>query len=204
MTTPLIAIEGIDGAGKSTLVEDLKHRLPNANFTSEPNEALQSGIWLRKQISRDLPAEMDVLMFAAHHSDVMWRYAPTQGCDAYISDRSSHVSMYAYQAHRLQDSMSFDGAPWEWIGSVMAPIGRRPDHVIQLDVDLDTAVDRCSGDEKFERRGELEKTRAAYERMPGHLPFDPEWHRVDAAGTEAETLERALDVVEGLGAEVEL
>ena len=202
----LFALEGIDGAGKTTIFKALQRTLPNVNTRSEPNEAERSGRWLREQISSDRPPEMDTLMFAAHHVEVAWRYAPTAGCDCYVTDRSSHVSMYAYQIHRLWDSHSFDDyqqSPKEWISNILAPIGRRPDHVIHLYVDVDTAIERVDGKEKYERREQLEQTKAYYDLMPEYLPYDPEWHFVDARGRADQTLDQVLAIFESEGIEVE-
>ena len=65
----LITIEGIDGAGKSSLVRRLKHSLADLDpiFTREPGST-----WIGESVRRGIAEEIDpiaeALLFAADHA----------------------------------------------------------------------------------------------------------------------------------------
>ena len=101
-----IALEGIDGSGKSTQVHKIKEFLEDRQqkvvTTREPSEKTQSGKLLRqlltqKDFDKTTPETLLLLFFAARaeHIETLLRPALEQGFWV-ISDRFVHSS-YAYQ-----------------------------------------------------------------------------------------------------------
>ncbi|RLG75370.1 MAG: dTMP kinase [Thermoprotei archaeon] len=132
----LIAIEGIDGAGKTTiakmLVEGLRKMGIKAVYTYEPYDTPVAK--LLEQLLGKISPTAEALMLAADrviHVDTV--ILPSlKRCDVVITDRYFYSSM-AYQGAR--------GVDIEWIREInrFAPI---PDIGIYLDIDVETALER--------------------------------------------------------------
>lgn len=107
----LVTIEGIDGAGKTTLIENIEEQYSNADIhvTTEPDDTPQAdgefGNAVRTAISDDGTPPMAVffLFLADHANHLETRLRPALDthdlviCDRYIDSR------FAYQAHALDD-----------------------------------------------------------------------------------------------------
>lgn len=163
-----VTIEGLDGSGKSTVIESIKKRYPDAVITAEPSE-----LWTGKQVRRCLSDESidpltDFYFFMGdrvHHIQNEVRPAVEQG-KLVVSDRYAD-STRAYQSVGLAQSDHFyEQSDAElFIEQVMGPWNYEPDLTIYIDISVDTAIERSSGDEKYENREFLEQVNENYERL---------------------------------------
>lgn len=157
-TTPMpepryIALEGLEGCGKSTHTQRLGERL-GAVVTREPGGtrigALLRGI-LADPASTDMAARTEALLMAAdraqHMAEVV-RPALESGRHV-VSDRSIYSTL-AYQGHgrRLGTETLLSISTW-------ALEGRLPDMVVYLDVPMDVLTERLKKRDldRFEREG---------------------------------------------------
>lgn len=200
----LVALEGIDGSGKTTVAARLVAALEadghNVVATREPTSSA-AGRALREALKdpeHDPVAE--ALLFAADHAGhVDWvRHHLARG-SVVVSDRYSG-SCLAYQGATLADGWpeGADGGPVPWLEAVLAPFERTPDLVLLLDLPVETALARLGARElaaeKFERGAFLERVRANYLALAGAR----DWVVVDAGGPVDATLEACLDAARGL------
>lgn len=147
----LITFEGIDGAGKSTIVSRLSKSGPlkDAVFTREPSRDTLTGKAVYDAIASDTDPLAELFLFiadhAAHLADVV-RPALADG-KVVISDRYSD-SRCAYQGATLEkivpDALDF-------VGRVHEPWTEKPDLTFIFDLEPEISVARC-GD-----RGEMTK-----------------------------------------------
>ena len=163
----LVTVEGIDGAGKSTVVEGMRDEL-DAVFTREP-----TGSWLgdavRRSINDDDSVPLgDLFLFVADHADhVEHIIKPAVAddelivCDRYIDSR------YAYQGATLsdRDEEIFDDA-LEWVRGLHEGWTVVPDLTLLLDIQPEDAVERLDRETmKFERVEFLREVRENYMRL---------------------------------------
>ena len=139
----LIAIEGIDGAGKSTIIEKLIDLLNSYGYKAishqEPGTT-EMGLALRKLIKSDIPRSKltELLMFEASRADTS-ELVLSQELEQYdyvILDRYID-STVAYQGYGNQNPIE--------IISILNDIAigeNKPDMRILIDVDLETAYKR--------------------------------------------------------------
>lgn len=203
----LVVVEGIDGVGKSTVVDGLADALRSAGVdartTREPTDTYR-GTALRRSLSDpDAPASAEALLFMADH------VAHVADLDATLSDAPETVvvsdryatSCYAYQGALLEEPLAEAGVedPVGWIRDAIGPFHRDPDLTILLDLPVDEALDRVrdrdDADDKFERADLLETVRGRYLDLAERFPWV---EIVDAAGTPEETLEAAQGLVDEL------
>lgn len=159
----LIVLEGIDGTGKST-----QARLLAGWFREQGREVVTSreptdGPWGRKlresAATGRLSPEDELAMFLKdrrQHVDELIRPALDAG-KVVILDRY-YFSTMAYQGCR-----GFDPAEIRRRNEAFAPV---PDHLLVLDLEVDTALDRIGarGDtaNEFEKRESLQKCREIF------------------------------------------
>jgi len=188
----LVACEGIDGSGKSTvsrrLVEALAAQGVPARWTCEPTET-----WLGESVRRALKDDeaspfTDALLFMADHATHVRRVeAWLAAGQVVVSDRWSE-STFAYQGAALARE-GFDALAW--LRAAEAPFDRRPDVVLLFDLPVDAALARLAGRsrdaEKFERREFLERVRANYAHLAAE---DPSRYVVLDAARDAEAVAR--------------
>ncbi|HJJ99002.1 MAG TPA: dTMP kinase [Methanocorpusculum sp.] len=163
----LITIEGIDGAGKSTLCEGLKTRLADLHplFTREPGCPYFGD--LRDAVRRAIAAEGDPMveatLFVADHAvhlAAVVRPALATG-QIVISDRYSD-SRFAYQEVSLA---GIHPDPRGWLEAVHSGWSIRPDMTILLVLPVTAAMSRIAGrgeQEHFERQEFLENVQKNY------------------------------------------
>lgn len=160
----LITIEGIDGSGKSVLVESLRELLADLSpvFTREPGST-----WIGEQVRRAIAEEADpvteALLFVADHAahvGTVIRPALERG-DLVISDRYSD-SRYAYQPVMLEGII---GDPEAWLRAVHDGWTIVPDRTYLLVLPVQAACERLEGKkntEHFENSDLLEKVQENY------------------------------------------
>lgn len=153
----LIAIEGIDGAGKTTqskaLVKWLKKNGYAAKYTSEPT-SFAIGKLLSRLASTTSPA-LEALLFAADRLEHVRRVIEPSLKKGYVivSDRYVHSSI-AYQGAMLGD------VEWVRLINKYAP---KPDIAFLLDVEPKLALSRIRRRKsKFEKLELLEVVRKIY------------------------------------------
>jgi len=159
-----IVLEGLDGAGKTTIALMLRDELSRAGipvlYTYEPTDS--EVVKAVKSTYNDLrDAYIDALAFALdrliHLKMKVKPFLEKRG--VVISDRYYYSSV-AYQ--------SASGAPFEWVMEVNR-FALKPDVAIYLDVDPATGLSRkttsSSRFPEFEHRNFLERVRRAYLRM---------------------------------------
>jgi|AntRauMinimDraft_2_1070382.scaffolds.fasta_scaffold00128_2 dTMP kinase len=161
----LITIEGIDGAGKSTVLESLNEEFPNAVFTSEPQEDQWLGTVLRKALSDEDMSDMSLFfLFLSEHAQHIEDYVnpALEENKLVISDRFVD-SRYAYQTYALDNLVN--GETLQWIQNIQENgWSTIPDQTIILDISVDTSLERIADNKKevFEKRDRLEAARDIY------------------------------------------
>lgn len=160
----LVTLEGIDGAGKSTLYAGLKDRLIDLNplFTREPGSPYLSDA-VRRAIAVEGDPLVEATLFVADHAvhlATIVRPALAEG-KLVISDRYSD-SRFAYQISSLAKVHS---DPEGWLTSVHEGWSIRPDLTVLLTVPVKVAIERLSdrvSTEHFERAEFLEEVQQNY------------------------------------------
>ena len=152
-----ICLEGIDGSGKSTQIKLLENWLSDCGHEVlrifEPTDS-KVGRLIRELLQNPHATDENFqrtlgLLFAADRTILMdkIRDAEAEG-KMVISDRCFYSSI-AYQ----------NGA--EWISQINR-FARKPDIVLLLDLEPETALMRCEGKDSFEDETFLEKIRKKY------------------------------------------
>lgn len=190
---PFVTIEGIDGAGKSTVVEAIQDEFDRVATTSEPTEN-EIGKLLRKSFQEeDNDPIADFMLFMADHQEHIENFIkPNLRRDwMVVSDRYAD-STRAYQALLLDDQIV---APETYIQRVMEPWNLEPDLTIYLDVPAAVGMQRADSGEKYEKRQFLSKVRANYNRIGNR--FSKRWNVVDATQPEEEVVDEVISIIEG-------
>lgn len=179
-----VTIEGLDGAGGTTLAEAIANEYPSAVLTSEPSD-LQYGKLVRENLSdNDTNELVDFYLFMAdriNHIDERVKPADNTG-KFVVSDRYAD-STRAYQPVAMSGSgKPFDSqyAAKHFIEQTMAPWDYEPDLTIYLDISVETAIERSAGDEKYEKRQFLEQVKENYDALAASDEFGDRIIRVDA------------------------
>jgi len=158
----LIAVEGIDGAGKTVnskwLVRRLKAAGYKAAYTKEPTHGLIGEVLRELQARKASSPEIDALLFAAdrlHHFRDFIEPRLKKGY-VVVSDR------YLYSSIAYQGALTGDRKWVELVNRYCIP----PDLAIYLDVDPGTGLGRKrkgrSDLRAFEDPAVLERVRAVY------------------------------------------
>lgn len=164
-----ISVEGLDGAGGTTLVEAISEEYPSAVTTSEPSD-LEYGQLVRQNLSdEDTHGLIDFYLFMAdrvHHINERVRPADQSG-NLVVSDRYAD-STRAYQPVALTGEGAPFDSPWRaklFIEQTFSYWDYEPDLTIYIDISVDTALRRSDGDEKYEKQRFLEKVKENYDAL---------------------------------------
>ncbi len=162
-----IAVEGIDGSGKTTTVTEIERFLRRRGYavhrTSEPTGG-DSGRAIRALLAGDedrayLHHEL-ALLFAADRL----RHLADEIEPALAAGKTVLTDRYLFSSLAYQSSV----LPYEWVREINR-FARIPDVVIYIGVSLDTACARIAATrqktELFEKRVFLEKLLDTYERV---------------------------------------
>jgi dTMP kinase len=184
---PLIAIEGIDGGGKTTQARRLVTALCglgfDARYTKEPTDGPHGREIRRSATTGRLPVEEEMALFLAdrreHVRDELtpWRGAGVIG----VIDRYFYSSV-AYQGVRGLDAAEILSA-----NVAFAPV---PDLLVVLDIDTSDGLARVQGrgqPDAFERFDLLDASARLFRRMGGL--------RLDARASEDDLAAILLDRV---------
>lgn len=193
----LLTLEGIDGSGKTTVWEGLRHSgvidRP-ATFTREPTDSWYGEAVDRSITDPDADPLAELLLYTADHAAHLSRTVgpALDAGELVICDRYSD-SRYAYQAVSLKGAID---RPLEYIRSVHEPWTRKPDATIYFDVDPEVGTKRSAGANKFERVDFLADVREEYERL---LDVEPDrFVRIDAARPPGDVLDAVETYIECL------
>lgn len=152
-----IVLEGIDGAGKTTQINALKKWLEDSGIEVEsivePTDS-DIGKLIREMLRKPNATKENIqktlgLLFAADRILLMDKIANEEYCNkVIISDRSFYSSL-AYQE------------PSDWLYEINK-YAKRPDLVLLLDINVNLAIERCSGEDEFEKKYFLSNVKNKY------------------------------------------
>jgi len=162
----LIAIEGIDGAGKTTqakrLVRWLKSEGVNACYTSEPTNSALGRLIKKRLRSKDSDHRLDALLFAADRLEHYYGFIEPRirKGQVVVSDR------YVYSSIAYQGALTGD-VDWVCAINKWAPA---PDVAIYIDISPEVGLARLSSRKisektKYERMETLSRVRELYLKM---------------------------------------
>lgn len=174
-----ITIEGIDGSGKSTVVEGLAESRIEAATVAEPTRDWFTGEAVAEALGRDTSPMTDAFLQMADRAENLYRHVLPllENGHAVVSDRSSD-STYAYQVGRVEEWLPDDADALEWIRGALAGWDIEPDTTVLLDVSVDTALERASLENEYETREVLARARAVYKGLA--MRHDDRYVVVDA------------------------
>lgn len=165
----LITLEGIDGAGKGTVIEAMQDEFANAVFTREPDDDTRYGKYVREVIKdEEAPAMTAFFAFLADHAahvETVVRPALADDkiviCDRYIDSR------YAYQTSELDGIVD---NPLSFIRSIQEEgWSRFPELTLLIDITPEEAMNRIGGrgeeTDRFEKQDGLTEKRDVYLQM---------------------------------------
>jgi dTMP kinase len=168
-----ISVEGLDGAGKTSVVEAVDNYFSEQGdtvvTTKEPTERVLGRRVRTRLAEPESEPLIDFFLFMADRWDHITNViqpADEQG-SLVISDR------YADSTRPYQPiAMTGDGTPFTdqmgaqvFIEMVMQSWNYKPDLTIYIDISVDTAIERAAGDEKYEDRAFLEQVAQQYEKL---------------------------------------
>ncbi|GGM68932.1 thymidylate kinase [Thermogymnomonas acidicola] len=165
-----IAVEGIDGSGKTTLAKGLERELGRTHRVFLTKEPTNSSILDRESVNT--PADALSLFFLFVHDRFMHQDIIERKIgEGYvvISDRYD-LSSFCYQGPPMEVLFGSMEATLDWMVSVSRVIRVIPDITFLIDVDVDTALERLSirrTRSAFESRALLERVRSYYLHMAG-------------------------------------
>jgi len=183
----LIAIEGIDGCGKSTIAKYLKEELERRGFDvvllKEPTNS-RWGRKIQESMEKRLPPEEELRLFLLDRKyDVERNILPALKEGKIVIMDRYYYSNIAYQGAR--------GINPEKIRKMNEEIAPKPDLVILLDAPPELCIERIKMREtlpnEFEKLDYLKKVREIFRSLNGIV--------IDASKNLNEVKRKALDVV---------
>ncbi len=149
MRGKFITFEGIDGSGKSTIIDRLKNMLPNAVFTAEPTPFLSNAI------KKSEDAITITLLFAADRREHLLKINKwLEDGRVVISDRYAD-STFAYQITHIGEDFE---SSYRWIDCIHKPFIIKPDLTFLFILPVEVAMKRIGAREKtFYEKGEFLK-----------------------------------------------
>ena len=190
-----ITLEGIDGAGKTTIAHRIEAELRRRGYrvvrTTEPTRT-----WLGEAVKRsyddDVGPLAETFLFLADraaHTDQIRGWLRTGAI--VLSDRYAD-STYAYQGARLVGVVK---DPIRWLQRVSAPVVLEPDLTILLEISVRLGLRRIAGRKRkirFEKERFLTEVAANYRRIARGRRHAT----IDGSGPAATVARDALAVIE--------
>ncbi len=192
----LVTLEGIDGGGKTTVLEALRKTLPEEGtvFTREPTDSWYGDAVNRSIGDDDADCLAELFLYTADHADHLSRVVrPALDSDLLVvSDRYSD-SRFAYQGATLSGTID---DPMEYVRSIHEPFTRPPDATLYFDLPPELGAERAGATNKFETAAYLERVQANYERL---IDAEPDrFHRLDATRSREGVVKSARQIVSRL------
>lgn len=196
MENLFVTIEGIDGAGKSTVVDAIKKNYKSVSFTKEP-----SGLWTGDCVYRSIESDdtnpfTDFYLFMAdraYHIDTLIEPALEKDMMV-VSDRFAD-STRAYQFHALNEELPGDEEyTEEYIDELMTHWNIEPDLTIYLDISIETSIERCGGEDKYEQEEFLRNVKSRYEYL--REKYDYRYVTVDGEQSKEAVKEEVVEIIE--------
>lgn len=197
-----ITVEGVEGAGKSTLIDALRERLEEAGIevlvTREPGgtrlgEALRAVLLDNHQ--QEMVAEAELLMmFAARVQHVRETIGPSlEAGNWVVCDRFTDAS-YAYQGYGRGLELERIRYLEDWLQD-----GVRPDLTVLLDLPVEQGLERTGGrggPDRFESEGGdfFERVRGGYLKLAEREP--DRFRLVDASASRDVVRRRAGELLQ--------
>lgn len=185
-----INIDGMDGSGKTTLIQSLKQddNFKNFHFTREPGGTPLAETIRNLIMNHPMSQMTELLLFFAARTDhiLMMQSKWNQGINV-ITDRYI-ASTFIYQ----------NGIPRETIQSLMDIVQcPMPDLEILLDVDFDTSMKRKHKalDQNRMDMVSYKKYNKRREAMIKYAKTFPHVHLIDANGSPMETLNASMNIL---------
>jgi dTMP kinase len=175
MKGKLITLEGIDGAGKSTVAKKLLENPEvlkyNPIFTREPTLGTFTGAAVEQAICSDTDQLTELFLFTADHAEHLAKLVrpSLENGRTVISDRYSD-SRYAYQSVTLRSRIK---KPLEWVRSLHEGWTIAPDLTFLFVIEPEVAVERCGkrGEQtKFEKIDFLKGVQEAFFTLAAESP----------------------------------
>jgi dTMP kinase len=152
-----ICLEGIDGSGKSTQIKLLKEWLKDIGqqvLTIREPTPSDVGLLIRKMLLSPRSNDEDyqntlALLFAADRTLLIEKIEKAESQNKVVISDRSYFSSMVYQIDQ------------EWIAQINKH-AKKPDITILLDLDVETALKRCEGQDHFENTNFLGKVKKRY------------------------------------------
>lgn len=195
MSGAFIVVEGIDGAGKSTVcqrvAEALRARGLQAEVTAEPtHEGI--GAFIRSGGAGKVSQRTESLLFVADRNDHTERISEMVGSGTIVICDRYFASTVAYQSAGLDG----DSTDRDWLISINSDFIGRPDATILLDIDPRDGMSRVGarGEDlsKFEDTSFLAQVRGNYLRLAGDFGFEV----VDASRDRDEVFRDVMAIID--------
>ena len=184
----IISVEGIDGAGKTTLVKALEKALREKGIevevfrepgTTEVGEKIRDILK-----STEIDPLTELLLFEASRRELVATRLKDTGKKVILIDRFSDSST-AYQGY----GKGVDLKLIELLNEKVTE-GIKPDLTILLDIDPDTALSRIGKRDRFEEREFLQRVREGFLRIASS--DKNRFLILNGKGSKEEVLDRAL------------
>lgn len=186
-----ISIEGIDGSGKSTVVEAAEDQLTQVVTSREPAEQYWTGEATRRAINSDSTHPMTDFHFFLGDRAYHIKHAIVPALESgktFISDRYAD-STRAYQREAL-DGVIED--PAQYIDDTMGEWVIEPDLTILIDISAEESARRSSSGDKYEASEFLRAVRQHYLDI---AEDNPRMITVDGERSEEEVVGEALTII---------
>ncbi|MFH1450596.1 MAG: dTMP kinase [archaeon] len=183
-----IAIEGIDGCGKSAhagfVTDYLRRRGYDVFYTEEPSRG-RIGRLLREYLRDESTLSLaDAFLFAADRAEhLQHEILPAIAEGKVVVCERYKYSTFAYQSAQGQDLQMLKDIHF------FAP---DPDLVLYLDVTPEEGVNRCERGEKFEKPDFLKKVHAVYMQLAEEYNFK----KIDAMPDKMTVRDSVIKVVQ--------
>ncbi len=197
MNGAFVVIEGIDGAGKSTVCRRVSEKLASRGIevvlTAEPtHEGI--GAFIRSGAAGLVSQRTEALLFVADRNDHTERIMADVAAGRVVVCDRYFASTVAYQSAWLNG----DGTDRDWLILINSDFTGVPDVTVLLDIDPATGMARAGfrGEEvsKFEEERFLTQVRANYLRLANEFGFTV----VDASADPDRVLAEVMAIIDGV------
>lgn len=179
----LIVIEGIDGAGKTTVSKQICERY-GYEYMTQPEDSWVGEV-AREALKKDVEPACDLFLHMAAHANQQPKLISKLQSKNVVMDRYYH-SRVAYQAVQ-------SGFSPEKILDLHKGWTIEPSKVIILDICAEKALDRKAGSEdKFEKIDFLSEVRSVYRES---FEEREDTHIVDAEGSKQDILNKIESII---------